>query len=95
MNYLSPNSTLPSQLFIIEGTEIPSSEGTTQGDPAAMSIYAISIMPIVLMIMEIISTALDNTSKMVAYAGGFTAGGNVKDLKCCWEKLLWTWSEDC
>ena len=53
-----------------------------------MSIYAISIMPIVLMIMEIISTALDNTSKMVAYAGGFTAGGNVKDLKCCWEKLL-------
>ena len=81
MNYLSPNSTLPSQLFIIGGTEIPSSERTTQGDPAAMSIYAIAIMPIVLMIMEIISASFDNTTKMVAYAGGFTAGGTVKDLK--------------
>ena len=81
MNYLSPNSTLPSQLFIIEGTEIPSSEGTTQGNPAAMSIYAIAIMPIVLMIVEIISASFDNTTKMVAYAGGFTAGGTVKDLK--------------
>ena len=81
MNYLSPNSTLPSQLFIVGGTEIPSSEGTTQGDPAAMSIYAIAIMPIVLMIVEIISASFDNTTKMVAYAGGFTAGGTVKDLK--------------
>ena len=81
MNDLSPNSTLPSQLFIIGGTEIPSSEGTTQGDPAAMSIYAIAIMPIVLMIVEIISASFDNTTKMVAYAGGFTAGGTVKDLK--------------
>ena len=31
--------TLPSRLFIIGGTEIPSSEATTQGDPTAMSIY--------------------------------------------------------
>ena len=79
--------TLPSRLFIIGGTEIPSSEGTTQGDPTAMSIYAVAIIPLVLMILEIMSTAPDNTSKMVAYSDDFTAEGTVKDLKYWWETL--------
>ena len=78
--------TLPSRLFIIGGSEIPS-EGTTQGDPTAMSIYALAIIPLVLMIMEIMSTSPDNISKMVAYADDFTAGGTVKDLKYWWETL--------
>ena len=79
--------TVPSQLFIIGGTEIPSSKGTTQGDPTSMSIYAIAIIPLVLRIMEIMSTSPDNTSKMVAYADNFAAGGTVKDLKYWWETL--------
>ena len=78
--------TLPSRLFIIRGTEIPSSEGT-QGDPTAMSIYAIAIIPLVLMIMEIMPTSPDNTSKTVAYADDYTTGGTVKDLKYWWETL--------
>ena len=44
-------------------------------------------MPLVLMIMEIMSTSPDNNSKMVAYADDFTAGGTVKDLKYWWETL--------
>ena len=56
--------TLPSRLFIIGGTEMPSSEVITQGDPTAMSIYAITIVPLVLMITGIMSTSPDNTSKM-------------------------------
>ena len=79
--------TLPSRLFIIGRTEIPLSQGTTQGDPTAMSIYAIAIIPLVLMIMEIMSTSPDNTSKMVAYAGDFTARGTVKYLKYWCETL--------
>ena len=79
--------TLPSRLFIIGGTEISSTEGTTQRDPIAMSIYATAIIPLVLMIMEIMSTSPGNTSKMVAYAEDFTAGGTVKDLKYWWETL--------
>ena len=43
---------------------MPSSEATTQRDPTAMSIYAITIVPLVLMIMGIMSTSPDNTSKM-------------------------------
>ena len=85
--YLRNCYTLPSRLFIIGGTEIPSSVGTTQGDPTAMSIYAIAIIPLVLMIMEIMSTSPNNISKMVAYADDFTAGGTVKDLKYWWERL--------
>ena len=72
---------LPSRLFTIGGTEIPSSEGTTQGDSTAMSIYAVAIIPLVLMILEIMSTSPDNTSKMVVYADDFTAEGTVKDLR--------------
>ena len=79
--------TLPSRLFIIRGTEIPSSEGATQGDPTAISLYAIATIPFVLMIMEIMSTSPDDTSRMVAYADDFTAGGTVKDLKYWWERL--------
>ena len=68
---------------------MPSSEGTTQADPTAMSIYAVAIIPFVLIIMEIMSTSSDNTSKMVAYADDFTAGGTVKDLKYSWWETLW------
>ena len=34
---------LPSRLFIIGGSELKSSEGMTQGDPAAMAIHVIAI----------------------------------------------------
>ena len=40
------------------------------------------------MIMEIMSTSPDNTSKMVAYADDFTAGDTAKDLKYWWETLF-------
>ena len=33
----------PSRLFIVEGTEITSREGITQGDPVSMSIYGIAV----------------------------------------------------
>ena len=87
--YIKSCYTLPSRLFIIRGTEIPSSEETTQGDPTVMSKHAIAIIPLVLMIMEIMSTSADNTSKMLAYADDFTAGGTIKDLKYWWETLVW------
>ena len=71
---------LSSRLFIIGGGEIRSSEGTTQGDSTAMAIYAIAIIPLILVIVDI--THQDGSStKTVAYADDFTAAGKIHQLK--------------
>ena len=75
-NYYS----LHSQLFIIGGNEIRSCEGTTQGDPITMAVYAIAIIPMILMTVDITSKT-DDSTKTAAYADDITAARKIIQLK--------------
>ena len=59
-------------LFIIGGGKTQSIEGTTQGDLAAMEIYAIATVPMILVLVEI-SLQINYKTLTAAYADEFTA----------------------
>ena len=63
---------MPSRLFVLGATKISLSEGTTQGDPLAMPVYAIGITPL----LEIIKpeSPKDITMKHVAFADDLGGG---------------------
>ena len=77
----------PSRLFVIGGVEIVLSEGTTQGDSVAMAVYVIAIIPLLLMILEIIESYSEGTSKAATYADDLTAAGCIPGLKYWWDQL--------
>ena len=69
----------PSHLFI-DGTSLLSREGTTQGDPLAMPMYAISVVPVIRQLMGM--------ARQVWYADDAAAGGSLLQLKDWWSGLL-------
>ena len=75
-----------SRLFIIRGNEIRSCDETTQGGPIAMAVYAIAIIPMILMIVDITSK-IDDSTKTAAYADDVTAAGKIIQLKNWWKTL--------
>lgn len=52
-----------SRLFIIGGYALKSSEGTTQGDPIAMAVYAIAVIPLMLMVLEVTNKLPDKKNE--------------------------------
>ena len=62
-------------------------EGTTQGDPIAMAIYAIAVIPLMLMVLEETKQLQNKQTKMAAYADDLSAGGNISNLKFWWDSL--------
>ena len=85
--YVENCYTLPSCLVIIVGTKIQSAEGTTQGDPVTVLIYALSVIPLMLMVLEITNTNTNSDAKMVAYIDDFSAAGSISSLKYWWDTL--------
>ena len=77
---------VPSRLFVLSGTEISSSEGTTQGDPLAMPVYAIGINPL----LEIIKpeTQKDIAMKHVAFADDLGGAGELLELRRWWDNIV-------
>ena len=77
----------PSRLFIIGGVEISSAEGTTQGDPVAMAVYATAIIPLILMVLEITDKLPNSITKCEAYADDIAAGGTLENLLEWWKAI--------
>ena len=79
--------TTPARLFVIGGTEIRSNESTTQGYPVAMAIYAIGTTPLIMMMIELVTTRCDDI-KIVAFADDFSAAGKLTFLLQWWKTLI-------
>ena len=68
------------QLFI-DGETMISEEGTTQGDPLAMAMYAIGILPL-------IQSLSNENTKQVWYADDSAACGDLTNLRFWWDHLV-------
>ena len=86
-HYLSNNSNIcissysqAAKLFIPGGKEISLAEGTTQGHPTVMPIYALES----LLLLNIATTDI---TKRVAYADDVTCVGELKNMLTWWNKL--------
>ena len=79
--YVNNCYSLPSRLFVIVGAEITSEEGTTQGDPTAMAMYAIAIIPLIMMLLELTEKFPNKQTKMVVFADDLSAGRSLSDIK--------------
>ena len=66
--------------LVIDGETIKSCEGTTQGDPLAMGMYVLGILPLI--------KDLDNIFKQVWYADEAAACGKLFQLKKWWERII-------
>jgi hypothetical protein len=67
----------PIRLFVAGGVELLSCEGTTQGDPLAMILYAIGIMPLI--------DRLRGKAKQVWYADDAQAADKLMALRAWWD----------
>ena len=66
--------------LFIDGDTLLSQEGTTQGDPLAMAMYAIAITPL-------IRSLEDEETKQVWFADDATAGGGLTGLRRWWDRI--------
>ncbi len=68
------------KLLMQGGEHIFSEEGTTQGDPLAMAMYALGIYPLI--------TQLCGPARQVWFADDATAAGSIKEIKKWWDTLV-------
>ena len=65
--------------FYIEGEAILSTEGTTQGDPLAMAMFALAMVPLI--------DKMSGEVQQIWYADDASAGGKMDGLRAWWDKI--------
>ncbi|MEM7298736.1 MAG: C2H2-type zinc finger protein [Bacteroidota bacterium] len=75
---------VPSRLFVAGGKELKSSEGTTQGDPQAMPVYAVGITPLLPVHNN---PNLEKETKQIAFADDLAGAGKLKNIKSWWDQI--------
>ena len=78
----------PSRLFVTGGMVLSSEEGTTQGCPLSMAMYALSAVPLINKCQSVLSTDDLPRAMQVWYADDAAAGGDLKPLRKCWDILV-------
>ena len=76
----------PARLFVTGGIEISSLEGTTQGAPSAMPVYAEGIVPLMMVLSE--PDRNDEKARQSAYADDLTGAGTIDQLKRWWDLVI-------
>ena len=71
------------RLFVVGGSELKSTEGATQGDPLAMSMYAIRLQPLI----SLLHIYNRSTAKQCWFANDATGAGPLEEVKQWWDKL--------
>ena len=77
----------PSRLFVNGGGEIKSREGTTQGCPIAMPMYAIDTRPLLYTIIQVNGNERVQI-KHVAFADDLTGAGILENLRKWWDLII-------
>ena len=73
--YVTNTYRAPACHFVMGSKELKSTEGTTQGNPLAMSFYAISLQPL------ITHLNVSSNAKQCWYADHITCAGSLKELR--------------
>ena len=73
----------PARLFVSGGGEILSKEGTTQGDPLGMAMFALSMVPLIKKLKEKCESAMQ-----VWFADDASGVGTLVSLKRWWSCLV-------
>jgi len=82
--YLHNSYNTPSMLYLENGNHMLSQEGVTQGDNAAVAMYALSTRPLV---RALSSETANDEVKQVWYADDSSALGSLAGVKKWWEYL--------
>jgi len=82
--YLHNSYNTPTMLYLKNGNHILSQEGVTQGDNAAIAMYALSARPL---IQALSNETANYEVKQVRYADNSFTVGSLAGVKKWWEHL--------